>query len=70
MSREESYFFRYLENEHDLILKNTFPTASNICKLTQVSDGVDSIEISDDDCYGIGQNFVEKFPEEREPGPY
>jgi len=61
MSREESYFFRYLEKEHDLILKNTFPTASNICKLTQVSDEVDSKAISDDNCYGRDRMFAEKF---------
>lgn len=61
MSKEESYFFRYLEKEHDLILKNTFPTASNICKLTQVSDEVDSKAISDDNCYGRDRRFVEKF---------
>ena len=61
MSKKESYFFRYLEQEHDLILKNTFPRASNICKLTQVSDEVGSKAISDDNCYGRDRNFVEKF---------
>ena len=57
-TKQEAFFFRYLEREYDLILKN-LPTS--LCKLEQVSSESKINQNSNDICYGRGFQFVEKF---------
>jgi len=57
-TKQEAFFFRYIEQEYDLILKH-LPT--NLCKLEHFSSESKMSKNSDDVCYGRGTNFVEKF---------
>jgi len=57
--KDKVFFFRYIEQQHNLILKHF---SYNLCILEQVSPDSKSKQNSDDMCYGLGANFVEKFP--------
>ena len=55
----DPWFFRYLEDKHNLVLQDYNRT---FCKLVDVSSKNDIGESSDDVCYGLDEKFVPKFP--------